>query len=152
MGFPTGSTHAHDLTTGQRRSPLGQTMDLTSLVWVLGASLASQRFHNDLDTPLGAEASGQGGTIMTNTISAKQTKFEQLCRIQWEAKEELRGQHVVGTLSQSLGTIDVQNIFDRVFYEDAPPLSNDRCAIATQDKGDSSKGDGGFDNASTFSN
>jgi hypothetical protein len=47
MRFRTGTTAALDLSEGQRRFVLGQTMDLHTMVWTIGLFLSLQRHHGD---------------------------------------------------------------------------------------------------------
>lgn len=43
------------------------------------------------------------------------------------------------TLSQTLGTKDIQAIFDCVFYKGIPPPTKDAYGATSQDKGESKK-------------
>ena len=51
MGFPTSITAAHEFQEGQTHFLLGQTMDLNSIVWIIGICFAAlQRIDDQLHT------------------------------------------------------------------------------------------------------
>jgi hypothetical protein len=60
MDFPTGTTAAHGLQECQRRFLLEQTMDLNSIVWIIGICLTAQQRMDDQWLPLRAKNNGQG--------------------------------------------------------------------------------------------
>ena len=144
MGFPTGTTAASDLTEAQRRSLLGQAMDLNSLVYFLGICLALQRHHGSGLAPhLGAEGFGQGAestqhgclgevaqsgaTVWRESQEAwDQTLKEVESRdaVEWVASEDLRGQRVLAALAQDMGTKAAMEAFSRVFLGGTRPACN----------------------------
>ena len=60
MDFLTSTTAVYDFTKGQRRSLLGQAIDLNTLVWVFGICLAVQHHYDDYLLVLKTEINGQG--------------------------------------------------------------------------------------------
>ena len=57
MGFRTGTTTTPGFFEGQRGLMLGQIMNINTMVWTIGLSLALQWYHGDQLLSLGAEDS-----------------------------------------------------------------------------------------------
>lgn len=92
---------------------------------------------------------GQRTLVMGQTL--EQTPLPQACIIwstllPWVGKE-LWAQRIFATLSQALGTKNIQVTFDLVFDEGTPAFMKDACGVTYQNKGESNNDVGRIPNA-----
>ena len=147
MGFPTSTTVAHGLQEGQRRFLLGQSMDLNSIVWIIGICLAAQQHMDDQLLPLRAENNGQGAMKSQSKDHMEVNDTDGLSSLKQHVAEELRAQRVFAALAEDFGKLEAHQIFPLLFFGDTSYVGG---YLATQTdcsgKGmhlDSSADDGG---------
>ena len=108
MEFRTSTTTAPGLSEDQRRFVLGQTMDLHTMVWTVGLSLALQRHQADHLLSLRAEDYGQGAqrsTFMEEEIRVMIREAERISRFEQQVIEELQAQRVYTAMVSSFPVV-----------------------------------------------
>jgi hypothetical protein len=117
MGFCTCTTAAHRLQEGQRRFLLGQTVDLNSIMWIIGICLAAQQQIDNQLLPLRVN-NGQRTMESQSKDHTEVNNTEELFSLKLHVAEELRGQRVFSALAQDFKMLEANKIFSLLFLGD----------------------------------